>query len=295
MEIVPVIDLKTCDLNSRPEISGEGPHSPAGMPAHFGDSRTPNAVSADVPLCGPQVVHAIAGKREDYRPIKHSRFDTRSTRVLCSDLIQEFHPKYFYLADLDAITGSGNALNQIHSLLDLPTHFLIDYGIRDIHGWRQLYSRLKNHDRWSAILASETIESLDLIDEISNDIPPDQLFFSIDFNKGRLTTSPALGEIDFFSLIKELKSRGVRQLILLEVSSVGTATSPVEQIIASYDQINSIFQSASPRDPLFKVFAGGGLNCWQDLQRCRNSGMDGVLLATALHNGKIRREHLEGL
>jgi phosphoribosylformimino-5-aminoimidazole carboxamide ribotide isomerase len=47
--------------------------------------------------------------------------------------------------------------------------------------------------------------------------------------------------------------------------------------------------------PDVEVIAGGGVRDLEDLQRLRGCGVAGVLVASALHDGPLRAEHLAAL
>jgi phosphoribosylformimino-5-aminoimidazole carboxamide ribotide isomerase len=79
----------------------------------------------------------------------------------------------------------------------------------------------------------------------------------------------------------ELERLGVTELIILDLARVGSGEG------ADVDLIDALTKKVT-----VKVLVGGGVRDTVDLNRLEQVGVEGVLLATALHTGKIAVEQL---
>jgi phosphoribosylformimino-5-aminoimidazole carboxamide ribotide isomerase len=66
-------------------------------------------------------------------------------------------------------------------------------------------------------------------------------------------------------------------LLVLDLGRVGTGGGMDLQLLAALRE----------RLPLRRLLAGGGVDGPADLERLRQTGCDGALVATALHRGKV--------
>ena len=76
---------------------------------------------------------------------------------------------------------------------------------------------------------------------------------------------------------------GVRRVLVLDLARVGTNAGPGTDAFCK--ELKDSF-------PDVELLAGGGVRGREDLDRLRTSGVDGVLVATALHDGRLRRDEL---
>jgi phosphoribosylformimino-5-aminoimidazole carboxamide ribotide isomerase len=80
----------------------------------------------------------------------------------------------------------------------------------------------------------------------------------------------------------EFQRMGLTQAILLDLTRVG-----------SEEGVDSAFLHEVLKSVNLKVFVGGGVRNMDDLLKLNDMGVFGVLLATALHSGKITVEDME--
>jgi phosphoribosylformimino-5-aminoimidazole carboxamide ribotide isomerase len=82
-------------------------------------------------------------------------------------------------------------------------------------------------------------------------------------------------------LLREFQRVGADQVILLDLARVGSGEG------VDFPFLKSVLTELN-----LKVFVGGGVRDIKDLVELRNMGVFGVLLATALHSGRVRVEEL---
>ncbi len=211
------------------------------------------------------VVHAKQGRRKHYTPI-HS--------VLCKDCSSEsvaasflsLHPfKTIYIADLNAIMKMGHNDVVIHNLLDKypNVEFWIDRGL-PIN---------LNHPRSKQVIpviGSESVnaESIDQITSFCFDF-----ILSLDFLEDRI-----LGHEALFSD----SNLWPEKVIIMTLSKVGASTGPDIKRLNHFQE----------RWPKTTFIAAGGLRNEKDLELLQNNGIKSVLVASALHSGKLTAENV---
>ena len=83
---------------------------------------------------------------------------------------------------------------------------------------------------------------------------------------------------DALGMARTAVGLGVRTLIVLDLARVGTGSGcGTEELLRA---IRAEF-------PDVELLAGGGVKTWADVDRLREAGADGVLVASALHDGTI--------
>jgi phosphoribosylformimino-5-aminoimidazole carboxamide ribotide isomerase len=79
---------------------------------------------------------------------------------------------------------------------------------------------------------------------------------------------------------------GIRSLIVLDLARVGSGTGIGTEALC---------QRLAACHPDVEIVAGGGVRGVADLLRLKEIGVHGVLVASALHDGRLRRADLDGL
>jgi phosphoribosylformimino-5-aminoimidazole carboxamide ribotide isomerase len=83
-------------------------------------------------------------------------------------------------------------------------------------------------------------------------------------------------------LLREFKEMGVSGVIVLDLARVGSG-----------EGVNVDFLKKVLEDVPIDVYVGGGVRDIEDLVELKNLGVSGVLVATALHSGKISMDDLK--
>ncbi len=205
-----------------------------------------------------QVVHAVRGQREHYQPVAAMSRLCRSSELRA--VIEAFltlHPfKYMYIADLDAITGSGGHAELLARVLpEYPVEFWLDQGL--------CLSRTPRIvcDYYKTVLGTES-QQFAPAPALSNFI------LSLDYNGPE-----ALGRADWFSDSRYWP----RQVIAMNLSRVGGGG-------PDWELLRRLKVEHTDRE----LIAAGGVRDDADLRRLENLGVWGVLAATGLHTGSIQ-------
>lgn len=217
-----------------------------------------------------QVVHAVGGKRQHYRPITSTLTGSTDPVDVANALLAATGASELYVADLDAIRWgiSDFAFNRFLEHVD-ATVFIERGGLRSKSGLVRVRE----------------------IDSLETRLPLEQLrlharkpgaVFSIDLKNGQLIDgwkewglSSATGA---FGLVCKAFELGYRSFIVLDLARVGTGTGTGTE---------SLLKSILEEFPNVELIAGGGVRTWGDVDRIGAAGADAVLVASALHVGSL--------
>ena len=221
-----------------------------------------------IDLAAGQVVHAKGGNRNLYPPLKSQLCSSSKPVEVVAGLLA-LHPfTHLYIADLDAITGTGDHLPIINKLhRSFPgLQLWIDAGIHSHADYIQQRSRLPG----TLVLGSETLQD---VAQMATVFDSEDVVLSLDFRHGS-----ALGS----SGIETQPELWPRRIICMTLDSVGAGHGPDIEQLRRLQQIS----------PESTIFAAGGVRNKIDLELLHSNDIDGVLLASALHNGNINSTQL---
>jgi len=217
------------------------------------------------------VVRGVAGKRECYRPIQSNLVESAAPCEVLTAL-EQFEPRHVYIADLDGIERDDTNLKTLSQMVSESTvKICVDSGVRSIEHVEQLLELGVSQ----VVLGLESLPSFDWLAELRTVIDAQRLIFSLDL---RLGVPMQFQELTPLSIIERVVESGVIQLIVLDLAAVG-----VGQGIPTLPLCTAIRQQY----PGVKLWTGGGVNSWDDVKHAASAGVDGVLVASALHDGRI--------
>jgi phosphoribosylformimino-5-aminoimidazole carboxamide ribotide isomerase len=217
-----------------------------------------------IDLKGGVVVRARRGERAAYRPIETPLSRTSEAEDVVAGLLS-LHPfRKLYVADLDAIEGRGNS----GAILDrLERRFpqlelWVDNGCRDAAGADAF---LRRRTGASLVLGSESQAGAELVQAFARE---PRVLLSLDF-RGDAFLGPA-------ALLSDA-ARWPDRLIVMTLARVGSDAGP------DFSRFESIKRRAGARE----VYMAGGLRNHDDLAAVKASGAAGILVASALHDGRL--------
>src|SRR3972149_2346623 len=224
------------------------------------------------------VFHAVRGRRSEYQPLKS---------VLCAsaeplDVALAFKALGFselYVADLDAITGERANFSVLKQIADTTgLRLMVDAGIANL---KRAEKVLSSHVS-KVIIGTETLPSMSFVGEAVKFLGKERVVVSLDLKGEKVISGFELGKFrNPVDLLREFQGMGVDQIIVLDLARGGSG-----------EGVNTPILKEVLRNLKIKVFVGGGVRDIKDLVELKNIGVFGVLIATALHSGRIS---LEGL
>ncbi len=206
-----------------------------------------------------QVVHAREGRRDDYRPLVSALCPSSRPADVLDGLLRLYPFQHCYIADLDAILRRGDHRREIAALR--VTHpqleFWVDSGLRDagqIAAWPLELGR--------PVLGSECLGTTAAAKAATDGI------LSLDFRDEAF-----LGPADLL----EQATSWPDDLIVMTLERVGSGQGPD---LARLSALRA-------RAPEKRFYAAGGVRESADLAALAQAGAAGVLLASALHDGRL--------
>jgi phosphoribosylformimino-5-aminoimidazole carboxamide ribotide isomerase len=248
------------------------------------------------------VVRGVGGRRDEYRPIVSRLTSSTDPIEVARALTDAFRPRELYLADLDAIRGTPPIVGVYRAIRELGVRLWVDAGVRDAGS-----ARVVADAGCDVVAGLETVPGPEVLTEIVAAVSPERVVFSLDLKDGMPVRkwSPGTAAVPAASTspLEDLSPGpagmsgrdgrgprgvaavalgcGITRLIVLDLARVGggagTGTDELcREIATTY--------------PHVEVIAGGGIAGWDDVRRVEAIGVRAVLVASALHDGRIEPE-----
>lgn len=230
-----------------------------------------------------RAVLARGGERAAYAPVPSALAPGRPAGdpiALAQAYRRQLGCDECYVADLDAITGAPPQRAVVRSLAAVGLRLLLDAGTAD-------------PDRAGAAVADgvarvvvglETLPSFDALRAIAAAIGSERIVFSLDLRNGTpLQRAGAPHGGTPLELARAAVTAGAPALLLLDLARVGTGLGLDLSLMAELRRAH----------PGLELLGGGGVGSRRDLERLAGAGCDGALVATALHDGRLRADDLD--
>jgi phosphoribosylformimino-5-aminoimidazole carboxamide ribotide isomerase len=235
-------------------------------------------------IAGGIAVHAQAGDRTRYAPLDSGLAPGRVGDPVA--VLQAFHSSLgihqCYVADLDAIQGGAVQRSLIRELAAFHTGFsgalLVDAGTHLPGGALEVLSCGASE----VVVGLETLQAFSDLESIIGVVGPSRVVFSLDLRLGTPILHPAMQDArgagpEAMSLAEQAAATGVGSILVLDLGRVGTG--------CGVDL--GLLESLRRRLPDIRLLAGGGVLTRLDLERMRDAGCDGALVASAIHTGRL--------
>ena len=230
-----------------------------------------------------RAVHAVAGDRDHYGPLRSVLHGGPDPLALARAGLDTWGLRDLYLADLGAILGeSPPDLALYRALRGLGLDLWVDAGVRDANDLPGLLGAGVNR----VVVGLETVGGPEGLAGIVDEAGADRVVFSLDLREGRpmVDTGPRWGTDDPSELALRAIATGVRRIILLDLARVGTGRGAGDP-----GRI-----SVGPGAPV-EWFVGGGITGLDEIRTLGQAGYRGVLVGSALHDGRIGAGELRAL
>ena len=252
-----------------------------------------NPVIPVIDLMISQVVLAARGDRETYRPVHTKLTHSSQPLEVAKAIFNQTGCDILYLADIDSFNGAHPNWKVYNELVNAGFGLWLDANWVTGDQYKKITENIAKRERLKIILSSETLANftdLDLLTKlIELDITP---IFSLDRKAGKLLTRPGnLAEATPFELIQDVYEKGVRELILLNLESVGTMSGCAD----SENEFGSLIQEIKQELPEIKITSGGGARHASDSQMLLELGCEHVLVASAIHQCKLTPDDIADL
>ncbi|MDO7598280.1 MAG: HisA/HisF-related TIM barrel protein [Pseudomonadota bacterium] len=222
-----------------------------------------------IDVLGGKVVHARGGVRSQY-PLLQSVLTSHCEPLKVINDVLGWQPfSTIYVADLDAILQQQHNIELYKSLAkDFPrVTFLLDAGIDSKESWQHFldYPNIK------PVIGSETLVD---IGWLADSGIQQKSILSLDFQHGQF-----LGD----QQLLQQPEVWAENIIAMNIDHIGSHSGPDFELLASLQRqaINS------------QIIAAGGVRSEQDLIDLELQGVGRVLIASALHDGRITKRSVD--
>ncbi len=208
-------------------------------------------------------VSGKSGKRETYKPLETVFHESAFPEEIAKSL-KDAGAVRMYIADLDSIENRESNFDVIKKVNKyIPV--MLDCGSKsesDVGKALQIADKV--------IIATETLKDMDDLKVIFNKFDKNRLIISIDIKDGKIFSKHLNINIEEF--IKKIEELNPQEVILLDISQVGTEEGVDEELIKKFIKLPLII--------------GGGITS-NDIKKLEKLGISKFLVGSALHKGKL--------
>lgn len=218
-------------------------------------------------------VHARGGRRDAYTPVEQAAgvsIDGDAVK-LARLYLETFGIRDIYIADLRAIAAGTPQHDVIRTVSSLGARVHVDAGVTSPAGARELI-RSGAH---AIVVGLETLPSYDALEDIAVRIAAPTVF-SLDLRDG-VPMGAVAGAASPEEVARRAFISGAFQMIVLDVARVGSSAGPDLSMMRRIRRAVRV-----PR-----LLTAGGIRHLDDLRELVAAGCEGVLVATALHEGRL--------
>jgi phosphoribosylformimino-5-aminoimidazole carboxamide ribotide isomerase len=231
-------------------------------------------------LKGGVAVHAVRGERHAYAPVRSVLSPSADPIALARAFRERLGCDACYVADLDAIAGTGDHGPVVEAIAGLGIAVWLDAGVAGATDARRAVAC----GAARVIVGSETLrDARDLPGIVeaagrgSGALRADCIL-SLDHRDGRLLGgSTEVAETEATDLAAGAWTAGIRAFIVLDLARVGARAGPETEPA----------RRLRARLPDAEIVLGGGVRGRDDLRALGSAGYQAALVGTALHTGVL--------
>ncbi len=217
------------------------------------------------------VVRGVAGNRDLYRPIESYLCGGVEPLEVARAIRQRYSFNEVYVADLNAIMHGRDGEAVYRQLRDDGFRLLVDAGVSQA----EQAGRVLEAGVERVIVGLESCPSPEALRSIVAALPAERVVFSLDLKCGVPLGSSEWG-LDPDRIAALAIDCGVQRLIVLDLAGVGAE--------AGVTTIPLCQRLRAVHGPEIEIITGGGVRNADDLRMLDAAGVDGVLVASVLHN-----------
>lgn len=226
-----------------------------------------------------QVVRGIAGRRDEYLPIDSRYCGDSRPGSIAHVYAADFGFQDCYVADLNAILEGQLDVAALEAIAVQGLKVWLDAGIGNVRQWQACQAALRDLSPYRWVVGLESLESWQALEELLAEVSPERLVFSLDMKAGMpLTTRDDFQQMSPEQIAMRAADLGVTSMILLDLAAVGEGKGSQTQLL---------LQSLKEELPGVLLLGGGGMSWPDDIESLTQCGAGRVLVASALHDGRI--------
>jgi HisA/HisF family protein len=216
-----------------------------------------------VDILAGQAVRAVEGRREDYAPLVSPLAATSDPLDIVAGYLRLYPFPTVYVADLDAILGKGDNAPILARLAEAHP---------DLEVWLDRGARAPlPHRGFRGVVGSETLDPVEAPPDLSD---REDAILSLDYRGAQFIGPPTLPASPLL---------WPRRVVVMSLTRVGAKSGP------DFETLATIAKRAGARE----IYAAGGTRGADDLRSLAAIGVAGVLVASALHDGRLNPGRLD--
>lgn len=193
-------------------------------------------------------------------------------------LLENEGAEFIHLIDLDAALGFGQNVEAIKRILEtVRLKVQIGGGIRTL----EKADSLLKLGAYRVIFGTAAVQNPQLVEEAVRRYGSKGIAVAVDEKEGKVAVRgwKNRSEIDYLDLARSFEAMGVGTLIFTSISVDGTLKGPkMEKIVRLVKAVK------------VSVIASGGVGTIEDLVKLAGTGVEGVVVGTALYEKKFSLE-----
>ncbi len=187
-----------------------------------------------------------------------------------------------YVADLDAITGGAPQRALVRQLAGLGARLLVDSGVATPARAGDILA----DGAARVVVGLETLPSFAALAAVVRAVGSERVVFSLDLREGRPVTRADLSlPATPLALARAAAEVGAGALLVLDLARVGSGRGVDLALVAAL----------RCSEPTVELIAGGGVASARDVLDLATAGADAVLVASALHDGRLGRAEIDAV
>jgi phosphoribosylformimino-5-aminoimidazole carboxamide ribotide isomerase len=222
-------------------------------------------------ILGGHVVRGVGGRRDEYRPVVSSVTASTHPFTVANDLLGVTAAREVYVADLDAIRGGDRPSPAVREFVNLfPAPVWLDFGVRHAADARLVPATVR------PVVGTETADGPGVAAAFRDHAAG--FAVSIDLMNGKLLGRGSTWGDTANDVAAAAVGAGARTLIVLDLAAVGGNDGP---------RTLAVCRRIRDRFPDVGLLTGGGVRNREDVEGLAAVGVDGVLVASAFHDGRL--------
>lgn len=221
-------------------------------------------------------VRGVGGRRDKYRPLITQLCAGSDPLTVAAAYRERLQTNTLYLADLDAITSQQPNTGLYRALLANGTDLWLDAGVRTTDDVVPLCELRVP----TVIIGLESWQSPRDLKTITATVPPNRLLFSVDLRHGR-TCGGSEWKTEPLAIIEDVLAAGITRFLVLDLADVGEHTGGSTATLCA---------ELRKHCPQAEIITGGGIRGEDDIRAWSERGIDGLLIASAIHDGRVTVE-----
>jgi phosphoribosylformimino-5-aminoimidazole carboxamide ribotide isomerase len=222
-------------------------------------------------------VRGVGGRRDEYRPLITQLCAGSDPLDVAAGYRTRLATRTLYLADLDAIVHQRPNTALYQSLLERGTDLWLDAGVRSP---ADVVPLIKQHVS-TIVIGLESWQSPSELRTLAEMLPTDRSVFSVDLRNGRACGGPAW-KTDPLLILEDVLAIGITRFLILDLADVGQHTGGSTAALCA---------ALRERCPEAEIITGGGIRSDEDIHAWESRGIDGLLIASAIHDGRMMVEN----